>query len=93
MATFEQRAKAIADAAVNGVSTTSQQLRLGRAYAYKDGLLEAFDAGTAAQKAEIFVKAFFRASVRLVRELEGAEAANAARATAEAEASNAFPQG
>lgn len=92
MATYLQRGQAICDALINSPSTASQQLRLGRALAHRDGLLAEFDAGTNAQKAEMFVRAFRRTCLRAVRDLEGEDAAGNARSTAEAQVDAGFPE-
>lgn len=71
MATYPVRVQNIVDALINTTSTASQQLRLGRALAHNEGLLDDFDAATNIQKTEMFVKASRRLYLRILREFEG----------------------
>lgn len=93
MATNLQRWTAICDAIVNGTATDNQKLRLGRALANKDGLLEEFDAGTNSQKLTIAVQCARRHVINLVRAFESDGAGVAASAAAAASVNNDFVEG
>lgn len=58
MATYLQRGQAIGDALINGTATPAQLDRLGTALAANTGQLAAYQTGTNAVKAAIYVAAF-----------------------------------
>lgn len=93
MATNLQRWTAICDALVNGTATDAQKLRLGRAVASRDGMLEQFDTGTNAQKLEISVQGVRRMALNLVRAFEGEQAGTAAHTAAVGQVGADFPEG
>lgn len=93
MATYAARAQAIADALLNTTATAAQQLRLGRALAYREGTLAEFDAATNALKAEMFVKASRRLYLSIVRTFEGDDSASTARHSTETQVGIDFSDG
>jgi hypothetical protein len=92
MATYLQRGQAIGDALINGTATASQLNRLGKALSYREARLSEYEAGTNAQKAEIYVTAFRQFCLQVLREYEGHEAVDAARAAAEGAVETDFPE-
>lgn len=92
MATNTERFQAIGDALLNAPAMASQLDRLGRALAYRDGLLDAYDAGTNAQKLQIAVGAERRLHLHLLKQLEGSESAGTARSAAEGQVAADFAE-
>ena len=92
MATNAQRWNAICDALVNGTATDGQKLRLGRAVAARDGMLEQFDEATNGQKVGIAGQSMRRLALNMVRGFEGESAGSAAHAAAVGQVGSDFPE-
>lgn len=90
MATYVQRAQAMADATLNRVATPAEIHKAARGLAYRAGVLEEYDALTTnAQRAEFYVKRMqhiqVSAYVKLQKESAGGSAGETAAAEAAAE--------
>lgn len=92
MSTYIQRGQAIGNALINGVATTAQLDRLGRALAYKNGQLEAYMAGDNDAKAEVYVTAFRKFCVDALMEYEAQAAMQAALSATTTTISTDFAQ-
>lgn len=85
MATYAQRAQAIADAIVNATATQTQVNRLGEAIAFNTGQTAHYASLTLAQKAEFIVRHYRGVSIEWVRSADVQAAMQAAQSSAAAD--------
>lgn len=93
MATFAQRYQAIGDAIVNKVATTLQLDHLGRALAWRAGMLTEYEELGLGGKAQFAVEQIRRLLIQIVKHYDEYEAAETARAAAVTAVDNEFSEG
>jgi hypothetical protein len=92
MATFDERAIAIANALVNGTASAPLRNRLGMALAIWRARGPEYEAGNASEKSQIAIECMRDVLIGIVKHTEGTDASNTAQAIVEADFAQTLPK-